>query len=94
METIQNFLNLPDSAIEAISNLETVPGQYAELVLIEKATTGTYVNKLVNRPSPLFYALATTKPSDKAKIKSIQETEGLSLLDAKIQFSKRYPTGT
>jgi type IV secretory pathway VirB4 component len=94
MDRMRDFLNLPESALEAIGGLETVPGQYAEVVLVEKAVDGVHVNKLVNRPSPLFYALATTKPSDKAMIKRIQETEELSLIDAKIKFSERYPNGT
>lgn len=93
MQELQSFLALPDSAIDMINSLQTVPGEYSEFVLIERTNHGVVVNKLVNRPSPLFYALQTTSPDDKAEIQKIRDEEGISLVDAKIKFSKKYPHG-
>jgi len=88
-------LNLSPQESAIINRLTTIPGEYSQALLRQDRTDGTQESVvLVNRPTPLLYAMSTTNPRDRAALLDIRETQKLSYVDALVEFSKKYPKGT
>ena len=78
-QDLQEKLQLNDSEIEAIKELQTKKGKYSELFLIQ----GEDKSILKIMPDPLAYWIATSDPNDNEKIKR-KEQESPFLSSIKI----------
>lgn len=90
-ETIK-YIRGHEGDLHAMRSLVTEPGQFSQAYMIQKRTNGMRRQVLEFTMPPLLYAATTTRPSDKQAFEKILAS-GLSITDAIIEFSKRYPRG-
>jgi len=90
--TVELNLNAQESGLLGV--LATVPGEFSQGLLHQQRADGTVDSVvIVNRPTPLLYAMSTTNKRDKDMMQSYRD-EGLSTVEAIVRFSKEYPRGT
>jgi hypothetical protein len=76
-----------------LTSLSTKTGYYSECLLTQNMANGGLIShRLITRPSPLMYAMQTSRKSDKLKIEEYRQN-GMSFVDAITKFSQIYPTG-
>lgn len=91
-DKLAEVLQLSERESDIIKVLKTVKGQYSQALFIQAGNT-RLSTVLLNRPSPLQYAIMTTNPSDKSLIARIKSEMGCNEMDARIEFAKRFPNG-
>jgi len=84
--------NLSDREIGIIESLRTLPGKYAEFILIQQTPTGSRSLHLLSASTPLKYAFTANSPNDRNKIFEYQQS-GLTRNQALRKFSHEYPSG-
>ncbi len=90
---VRDAFNLSEAEFEILTRLQSIPGEFSQALLWQKAGDGQSVsNVIVKRPTPLGYAMGTTNPRDKAMFKELRE-RGLSYDDAIREFAATYPQG-
>ena len=78
--------------LSCLQTINTVPGQRAEFVLIQKTAHGQRSLHLLSASTPLKYAFTANSPEDRRALQAYQEA-GLSRPDAVRQFARDHPTG-
>lgn len=74
--------------------LITVPGEFSQGLLHQQRADGMIDSVVVvNRPTPLLYAMSTTNPKDKDMMLNYRES-GMSMVESIVKFSQEYPRGT
>ena len=90
--TTELRLNPQESGL--IGSLVTRPGEYSQGLLHQTRADGQVDSVvIVNRPTPLLYAMSTTNPKDKEMINNYRDS-GMSLSDAILKFAEDFPKGT
>jgi hypothetical protein len=84
-------LNMREAAI--LTDLKTVKGEYSQCLFLQKRSQETFSTILLNRPTPLQYAIMTTNPIDKQRVAQIKDELRCTQLEARIEFAKRHPKG-
>lgn len=94
VEAASRELTLNPQESGLIRELVTIPGEASQALLRQQRSDGTQESiVIINRPTPLLYAMSTTNRQDRNKIEDIKE-EGFSYVEALVEFSKRFPKGT
>lgn len=94
LKDTQQLLGLTSDECDIIANLKKVPGQFAQALMLQKRQDGRFSTVVLNRTTPLQYAIMTTSPADRAEIDKIRDEGGLTALEARLEFAKRFPRGT
>ena len=78
--------------LSRIQSINTVPGDHAEFLLIQKTPHGQRSLHLVSGSTPLKYAFTANSPEDRRALQAYQQ-EGLSRPDAVRRFAREHPRG-
>lgn len=88
------MVGLNPTEVAIVGNLKKEKGEFSEFLFMQKRETGKFSTVLVNRSSPLQYAIMTTAGIDKQAMDKIRRERGLSsMLEARLIFSREYPKG-
>ena len=90
-ETVK-YINGHEGDLLCLQSLTTVPGEYSQAYMIQKRTQDTRRLVMEFTMPPLLYAATTTRPADKVEFEKLISS-GLSITDAIIEFSKKFPKG-
>jgi len=87
-------LNLNSQEAGLLGILATVPGEFSQGLLHQQRADGMVDSVvIVNRPTPLLYAMSTTNKRDKDTMQEYRDS-GLSMVESIVKFSQEYPRGT
>ncbi len=92
-DKLADVLQLNDQERTIIKRLKTVKGQYSQALFRQTGSSSTFSTVVLNRPTPLQYAIMTTNPADKQMIEQLRVENHLTPLEARLEFSRRYPHG-
>lgn len=92
-EMASRALGLTSEQVSIINQLQTIKGEYSQALFLQQRQDADFSTVILNRPTPLQYAIMTTAPIDKEEIENIRVKYGLSHLDARIKFAELYPKG-
>lgn len=84
--------SLGEPELACIQSINTVPGQHAEFVLIQKTPHGQRSLHLLSVSTPLKYAFTANSPEDRRAL-AAYEASGLSRPDAIRRFAREHPAG-
>ncbi len=87
---LPRYLELSDKERELIASLELRKGRYGEFLVKSQGLPSTVGRVL---PDPLKYAIATTDPTDSARLAELQRACGGDLAAAVEVFAQRHPYG-
>ena len=87
---LPRYLDLSDKERELITSLELRKGRYGEFLVKSQGLPSTVGRVL---PDPLKYAIATTDPTDSARLAELQRACGGDLAAAVEVFAQRHPYG-
>ena len=93
LEEAAEIVGFTEEEVSIAGQLKKVKGDYAQALLIQKCQNGRFSTVIVNRTTPLQYALMTTDGRDKSAILKIMEEERLDMLSARMRFAELYPKG-
>lgn len=88
-----NIVGFTEEEVAIAGSLSKEKGKYAQALFIQKCQGGRFSTVIVNRTTPLQYALMTTDGRDRAEIQRIMERENCSNLAARLIFAEKYPNG-
>jgi len=90
--TLCKELNLGEGAEEIVRGLVSIPGQFSEALVYQRTNAGLpRATVVVNRLTPIGYAMFTTNGRDVAKIEEFQRT--MPMVEAIKAFAEKYPRG-
>lgn len=87
------IVGFTDEEVEIAGQLKKSKGNYSQALLIQKCQDRRFSSVIVNRTTPIQYAIMTTDGRDKAEIVRIMENEACDMLAARMSFAERYPKG-
>jgi hypothetical protein len=83
---------LSDAELSHIQSINTVPGDHAEFLLVQKTPHGQRTLHLVSGSTPLKYAFTCNSPEDRRELRRLAAS-GLSRPDAVRRFAREHPRG-
>jgi len=92
-EQAARAIGLTPEQVAVIGHLQTIKGEYSQALFYQKRQNGEFSTVIMNRPTPLQYALMTTAPVDKEAIENIRSKQGITYLEARIDFARQFPKG-
>ena len=93
LESAAEIVGFNPREVAIAGNLHKEKGKYSQALLVQKCQTGKFSTVIVNRTTPLQYALMTTDGRDRAVIRQIMEENQCSNLEARMIFAEKYPHG-
>ncbi len=82
---------LSAAELEKLMGLKTVPGSYAEFLVVQKTSRGKQTGHCINIATPLCLAVTTSAPQDLAAIERLRAE--MPFPDAMREFARLYPRG-
>lgn len=93
LEEAAEIVGFNPTEVAIAGSLRKEKGKYSQALFIQRCQGGKFSTVLVNRTTPLQYALMTTDGRDKVQIQQIMEEEQCSNLEARLIFAERFPSG-
>ena len=87
------IVGFTDEEVEIAGQLKKSKGDYSQALLIQKCQDRRFSTIVVNRTTPLQYAIMTTDGRDKAEILNIMRDGKCDMLAARMRFAELFPKG-
>jgi hypothetical protein len=90
---VKQAFQLSNHERDLLASCTTSKGVCSHVFYMLKGGDGTECYRLIVRPTPISYAIATTDEPDRLEINNLRMNESLTIQDAIIRFAEKYPQG-
>lgn len=93
LESAAEIVGINPVEVDIVGRLRKEKGKYSQALMVQKCQSGKFSTVIINRTTPLQYALMTTDGKDRAIIHQIMDEKHCTNLEARMIFAERYPNG-